>query len=85
MPAYGKNNGFLIDRSNFESAEDINFAEASKLILLSMTTEDYGTSDPWYQKYLDKMSLYGFNNSSTDNLKKRLFRTHSKRYRSRPK
>ncbi len=63
---YGKNKGFLVNRSDFKPNDYINFAEASKLILLSMTNENYGESDPWYQKYLDKMSLYKINDGASD-------------------
>jgi len=61
---YGKNSGLLTDNINFRPNEDVNFAEASKMILKSMTDESYPESDPWYQKYLDKMKLYPFNDSA---------------------
>ncbi len=72
---YGLKNGlFLVDRDNFNPADDINFAEASKLILRSMTNESYDeTSNPWYKKYIDKMSLYEFNDNESSNLHRDYF------------
>ena len=70
---YAKNNDMVVGKSScvktdavdgFCSSDDINFAEASKMILKSMTSDNYGVSDPWYQKYLDKMALYPFNDSA---------------------
>ncbi|KIM11779.1 MAG: hypothetical protein KU38_06320 [Sulfurovum sp. FS08-3] len=58
---YGKNSGLLVNRSSFSPADSVNFAEASKLILRTLTHESYSeTSTNWYDGYLAKMSLYGF-------------------------
>jgi|GEM_PF-952509 len=58
---YGKKSGLLVDRANFLPTDSINFAEASKLILRSVTNQSYSESgELWYEEYLQKMALYGF-------------------------
>ena len=61
---YAKAQGIIASNASFEPSREVNFGEASKMILNSMTSDDYGNSTTSFQKYLDKMALYGFNDSS---------------------
>jgi hypothetical protein len=71
---YGLNNNLLVDRDNFLPADTINFAEASKLILRSMTSGSYSeVHTDWYQEYLEKMALYGFKLNASDSINRDYF------------
>lgn len=70
---YAKKKGFIKDNPDFNSSLEINFAEASKMILKSMTNDNYGESEPWYQKYLDKMALYKFEHDASSKINRDYF------------
>ena len=71
---YGLNNELLVDRDNFNPASAINFAEASKLILRSVTNDSYSEAHTdWYQEYLEKMALYGFELNPSDTIDRDYF------------
>lgn len=61
---FAKAEGIIADNPSFRPGDEVSFEEASKMMLRSMTSDDYGNSID-FQNYLDKMALYGFNDNGS--------------------
>ena len=75
---YAKDKGIITANASFRPADDVSFQEASAMILNSMTSDSYTTTndpDTWGNAYLEKMSYYGFTDDKLSKVERDYF-TH---------
>ena len=75
---YAKDKGIITANASFRPNDEVSFQEASAMILNSMTSDSYTTTndpDTWGNAYLEKMSYYGFTDDKLSKVERDYF-TH---------